>query len=89
MYLCLKYVLTMQSRTIWVELFNATGDVIHRDNKVNYWLEVTKEYTDAAGKPQKEVTKVSVDNFELQGNTQPIDRNWGYARLPTRWTTWI
>ena len=45
------------SKTIWVELFNATGDVIHRDNKVNYWLEVTKEYTDAAGKPQKEVTK--------------------------------
>lgn len=69
------------SRTIWVELFNATGDVIHRDNKVNYWLEVTKEYTDAAGKPQKEVTKVSVDNFELQGNTQPIDRNWGYAPI--------
>lgn len=69
------------SKTIWVELFNATGDVIHRDNKVNYWLEVTKEYTDAAGKPQKEVTKVSVDNFELQGNTQPIDRNWGYAPI--------
>ena len=69
------------SKTIWVELFNATGDVIHRDNKVNYWLEVTKEYTDAAGKPQKEITKVSVDNFELQGNTQPIDRNWGYAPI--------
>lgn len=69
------------SKTIWVELFNATGDVIHRDNKVNYWLEVTKEYTDAAGKPQKEVAKVSVDNFELQGNTQPIDRNWGYAPI--------
>ena len=69
------------SKTIWVELFNATGDVIHRDNKVNYWLEVTKEYTDGAGKPQKEVTKVSVDNFELQGNTQPIDRNWGYAPI--------
>lgn len=69
------------SKTIWVELFNATGDVIHRDNKVNYWLEVTKEYTDAAGAPQKEVTKVSVDNFELQGNTQPIDRNWGYAPI--------
>lgn len=69
------------SKTIWVELFNATGDVIHRDNKVNYWLEVTKEYTDAAGKPQKEVTKVSVDNFKLQGNTEPIDRNWGYAPI--------
>lgn len=69
------------SKTIWVELFNATGDVIHRDNKVNYWLEVTKEYTDAAGAPKKEVTKVSVDNFELQGNTQPIDRNWGYAPI--------
>lgn len=69
------------SKTIWVELFNATGDVIHRDNKVNYWLEVTKQYTDAAGKPQTEVTKVSVDNFELQGNTQPIDRNWGYAPI--------
>lgn len=37
------------SKTIWVELFNATGDVIHRDNKVNYWLEVTKEYTDTEG----------------------------------------
>lgn len=69
------------SKTVWVELFNATGDVIHRDNKVNYWLEVTKEYTDAAGKPQKEVTKVSVDNFKLQGNTEPIDRNWGYAPI--------
>lgn len=69
------------SKTIWVELFNATGDVIHRDNKVNYWLEVTKEYTDTEGAPKKEVTKVSVDNFELQGNTQPIDRNWGYAPI--------
>lgn len=67
------------SKNIWVELFNATGDVIHRDNKVNYWLEVTKEYTDEDGKPAKTVEVVSVDNFELQGNTQPVDRNWGYA----------
>lgn len=70
------------SKTIWVELFNGTGDVIHRDNKVNYWLEVTKQYTDANGQPKSEVTKVGVDNFELQGNTQPNDRrDWGYAPI--------
>lgn len=69
------------SRTIWVELFNATGDVIHRDNKVNYWLEVTKEYTDDKGVAQKNVDIVSIDNFKLQGNTEPVYRDWGYAPM--------
>lgn len=72
------------SKTIWVELFNATGDVIHRDNKVNYWLEVTKEFTAADGSRQTTVNRVYVDNFKLQGSTQPIDQNrenWGYAPI--------
>ena len=69
-----------ESRTIWVELFNATGSVIHRDNQVNYWLEVTKEYKED-GVVKKETSIVGVDNFSIQGNLDPIDRKWSYAPI--------
>ena len=70
-----------ESKTIWVELFNGTGNVIHRDNQVNYWLEVIKEYKEN-GVAKKDTSIVGVDNFSLQGNLDPEDRfAWSYKPI--------
>lgn len=71
-----------ESKNIWVELFNATGDVIHPENQVNYWLQIIKEYKDENGVAQKDTISERINNTSLQGNTEPIyNAVWKYEPI--------
>lgn len=71
-----------ESKNIWVELFNATGDVIHPENQVNYWLQIIKEYKDENGVARKDTISERIDNTSLQGNTEPIyNAVWKYEPI--------
>jgi hypothetical protein len=55
-----------------IELFNGTGRLIHRGLTQNYWVKITKQVGTAPAAPP---VTISLDNFYLQGNTQPVYQN--------------